>query len=270
MRPACLALQPYIGKLWATSENTLGHQKSQIEAALPTGRAHIVIRLENSPLGILLSPSDKKEQTFKSSILGGVRSMSYYKNASGASPSVGILLYPGTPDPISGTPAGILSDEHIELELIWGYSNLTVLLDQLNETVELSERLNILENFLVNRLIKQSSAHPAIESALQLMGPFAKVKNLVTRSGLSHRHFIKLFSESVGMTPKSYQRVTRFNYALRMNKMNPILSWADIASESGFTDQSHLDREFSIMAGITPTEYRQLSARSSHHLPWKG
>src|SRR5690606_32517985 len=65
---------------------------------------------------------------------------------------------------------------------------------------------------------------------------------VVARSGYSHRRFIWLFRNAAGMTPKLYCRVLRFQAILKRVATNPSVSWADLAMESGYSDQSHFNR----------------------------
>ena len=125
----------------------------------------------------------------------------------------------------------------------------------------------MIEDFLMRRFPSVRGIHPDIAHALSRFTSGARIADVVSETGFSHRHFIKVFEATVGLTPKRYRRVQRFNHVLNVNKTYPNVSWAEIAAESGFADQAHLNREFVALAGITPTRYRQLSRESTHHLP---
>lgn len=70
--------------------------------------------------------------------------------------------------------------------------------------------------------------------------------------GLSERHLRRVFRAAVGMSPKSFAKLTRFHRALRAARADRRASWATIASASGYYDQAHLIDEFRTIAGVTP------------------
>jgi transcriptional regulator GlxA family with amidase domain len=93
------------------------------------------------------------------------------------------------------------------------------------------------------------------------------VDEVVRSVGLSHRRMIELFREQVGLPPKTYSRVRRFQRALAL--VPTLRSWGDLALTVGYSDQSHLVREFGTLAGMTPGAY--LAVARAHpnprHLP---
>jgi AraC-like DNA-binding protein len=87
------------------------------------------------------------------------------------------------------------------------------------------------------------------------------------RSGYSHRRFAALFREAVGLGPKRYARVLRFEAALARIAADTRPGWAELALDSGYCDQSHFQRDFRALAGITPGRYGDLELRELHHVP---
>ncbi|MGB9177928.1 MAG: AraC family transcriptional regulator [Pyrinomonadaceae bacterium] len=80
------------------------------------------------------------------------------------------------------------------------------------------------------------------------------LENLARIANLSPFHFNRVFSEQFGMPPHSFQtqlRVSRARMLLREGWTIP-----QVASETGFADQSHLNRHFKRLAGVTPGQYR--------------
>jgi transcriptional regulator GlxA family with amidase domain len=97
------------------------------------------------------------------------------------------------------------------------------------------------------------------------------VEEVVGRSGYSHRQFIRLFSQAVGLGPKLYCRLQRFQKTLPM--LQGPLGLAAVAMEAGYSDQPHLNREFREFAGLSPEQYRLARPSSANHVavpPWPG
>ncbi|MNG36878.1 Helix-turn-helix domain protein [compost metagenome] len=59
----------------------------------------------------------------------------------------------------------------------------------------------------------------------------------------------------------------RFDRVLALAADDPARAWADIALAAGYSDQAHLSREFSALAGLSPQAWRQTGAASPRHVP---
>jgi len=84
-------------------------------------------------------------------------------------------------------------------------------------------------------------------------------------SGCSPAQFIARFEKTVGLTPKRYARVLRFNALIQRIAQHRPTDWAQTAVEAGYADQSHLIHEFKRLAGITPAAYRALAPDHPTH-----
>lgn len=83
--------------------------------------------------------------------------------------------------------------------------------------------------------------------------------------GYSQKHFIHLFKQQVGVTPKAFSRIMRFQKTLGAIATAPLLGWAGLAAECGYFDQAHMISEFRALAGMTPVDYqRQASVYPSY------
>ncbi len=77
---------------------------------------------------------------------------------------------------------------------------------------------------------------------------------------------MRLFLQAVGLTPRLYVRVQRFQKVLRlMQQQAPSL--ADIAFEAGYSDQPHFNRDFRSFSGLTPEQYRAAHPVAGNHVP---
>ncbi len=72
----------------------------------------------------------------------------------------------------------------------------------------------------------------------------------------SEKHIRRLFLQYVGTTPKTFSRIVRVNYALRLLNNSPA-HLIDIAMEAGFFDQPHFIHDFKTICGISPQAYIQ-------------
>src|SRR5204863_6694413 len=81
------------------------------------------------------------------------------------------------------------------------------------------------------------------------------VTALAAHVGWSRRHLTSRFTAEFGLGPKAVIRVVRFEYACELFLTRPGKSLAEIAVNAGYYDQSHLTREWSELAGCTPTAW---------------
>jgi AraC-like DNA-binding protein len=117
-----------------------------------------------------------------------------------------------------------------------------------------------LERVLMDRLRANRHLHPVVPYALECFGPDglgASVREVTRRSGLSHRRFLTIFRSEVGLAPKEFCRILRFQHVHAMAQRTGRIDWTEIALKCGFCDQSHLNNEFRRLSGLTPTQYEQ-------------
>lgn len=86
----------------------------------------------------------------------------------------------------------------------------------------------------------------------------ARVEPLMDETGRSRRHVTECFRRQIGLTPKAYARLLRFQYATALLRDGTgRRSLAEVATDAGYYDQSHLTRDFAAFAGMTPGSYAE-------------
>ncbi|MFK8052999.1 MAG: helix-turn-helix domain-containing protein [Woeseiaceae bacterium] len=100
--------------------------------------------------------------------------------------------------------------------------------------------------------------HPLVDAATTLQeDPTRQLSDLTETFGGSQKHLISQFKKFIGITPKQYQRVLRFNSIFAQMQSDQFLSWSDIAYQCGYADQSHFIREFKAFSGFIPEAFLQ-------------
>jgi AraC-like DNA-binding protein len=99
------------------------------------------------------------------------------------------------------------------------------------------------------------AATKAVSIALALKGMIA-VTDLARASDVSTRQLERLFHERVGLSPKQFVRIVRFQEVLRATRAGPDSGWAAVALEHGFYDQAHFINDFKTFVGRTPGEWK--------------
>jgi AraC-like DNA-binding protein len=265
-RPPRPALRPFVRLLWATDGGAGEPGGAGREAVLPTGAMHLVFRTAGGPLRLFEGPGDLAGRTTGGAVVGGARAAPYLREVPAASRSVGAMLEPGAASLLAGVPADALAGRHTPLEDLWGRAASAEAHERLALAPSPAAALELLEALLAARLPRVRGVHPAVAEALALF-PWSAVRRAVERSGVSHRRFIALFRREVGLAPKVYCRVLRFQAAVGLVGAAADGALGDVALRAGYADQAHLGREFRELSGLSPGAYRRLAPANANHVP---
>lgn len=239
-------------------EETPAHARARI---LPSGTVELVFNLRDDEVRLDGPVCRRLSGAVVSGAYGGFLVIDPMQHAS----MIGVHFKPGGAAPFLGTAPGDLTDAHADLEALWGRSAIE-LRERLCAADTPAERFAVLERMLMARLVRAPGRHRAVPTALAAFErPEARVRDVAARVGLSQRRFIQVFAAEVGLTPKLYGRVRRFQRARAMARPGASPDWARIAVECGYFDQAHLIRDFRAFAGFSPVAF--LSHQSERVLP---
>ncbi len=90
------------------------------------------------------------------------------------------------------------------------------------------------------------------------------VAQVAAHIGLSQRRFIEVFRNEVGLTPKAFSRVCRFQHVLGRVETATHVDWTSVAYDCGYFDQAHFIHDFREFAGVSPTRYLRHRASRNH------
>jgi AraC-like DNA-binding protein len=169
--------------------------------------------------------------------------------------AVGVFLRAGRACAITGAPTAELADRSVALDDLWGAAaaGLPAELAAAGEAA----RIDRLESVLLRRLAQA----PAAETALNVSGLAQcilrargrlKIERLAGAAGVSRQHLTRSFREAVGVAPKLFARLARFQAGLAYAGCGAKVDWAQAALELGYADQSHMIAEFREFSSLTP------------------
>lgn len=124
--------------------------------------------------------------------------------------------------------------------------------------------IRLIELFFMQRLIDADCNYQRVQHTIcQIINQSPiEVNTLAENACLGYRQFKRVFTSYVGMSPKEYYRVVRFQRALYLLQNNPGMELVDLAYTCGFHDPSHLVKDFREFSGCSPPQY--LSSRSPY------
>lgn len=131
-----------------------------------------------------------------------------------------------------------------------------VLLDQLRTTSTWEHRFAVVDRFLARRFAESKQRIPAeltwAWDTLEQSHGQVPIRALARAIGWSERHLISQFRVYFGVRPKATARRLRFSYAFDMLSTYPGGDLSTFAAQAGFSDQSHMTREFQTFSGVSP------------------
>jgi AraC-like DNA-binding protein len=257
-------LADFIDKLWLSQGAAPTHQKERL---LPDANVELVINLHQNHIHLYDRNTYRRCGTAPGCIVSGPRSQYFVIDTQDQTATMGVHFRPGGAFPFFRVPPSELADQSVALDALWGTA-AAELRDRLLATPTPLGKFCVLEACLLEQLAKPLERHPAVRFGIQQLGrerrPVAQVVNKV---GFSQRRFIQLFDQQVGLTPKLFCRVSRFQRVVQTAHGAGEIDWADLALDCGYYDQAHFIHDFQSFAGITPATYLLQRTRHLNHVP---
>lgn len=242
------------------------------QTALPTGSVDLTFNLAGDNLRVFEGSDDRVGMNFDGAVVHGAQSRYFVLDARRDVQVVGVHFRPGGGAALLGVSAQELTDRHVALADIWGTRAQTLRL-RLLEAPTPAAKFALLEQEFRGRLQPHPLVHPAISFALRDMQTAPtdlRIAQVQSSTGYSPRRFTTLFTNAVGLTPKLYSRISRLRSVVERVARGGEVAWADLASEYGYYDQSHLTRDFREFSGVTPGEYRPVAPGAALHMELDG
>jgi AraC-like DNA-binding protein len=256
-------LSDFVEVVWLCESYDVPHQKERL---LPDGSVELVINLAEDSIRVYDPHDPEKSYTIPGSVVSGPRSEFFVIDTAGEACTVGLHFKPGGAFPFFRVPVEEMTNESVALECLWGAAAVR-LRERLLAASSSQAKLRVLECCLLEQLSKPLERHAAVAFAVNRLAAGASVSRVVEQTGFSQRRFIQLFSEEVGLTPKLFSRVSRFQKVIRTAHSVDEINWVQVALDCGYYDQPHFVHDFRSFAGITPSEYLLRKTPHVNHVP---
>ena len=236
-------LRPYVRHYWAL-------QSSQAISNLtyPIGCPQIIFH-RKSPLYI----PELDQSQHRLTISGQVNFPSHIQTA-GEVEMIVAVFHPHGLTPLLGFPISEAYNREIS-----GYdagdATLRTFADKIFESDDITECILMIESWLLSRLpiggdtLNLTRIGRSI--SLLLSDTSTRVGRMADTACLGKKQFERIFFSSVGMKPKEYARIVRFQKALHLMQSGES-DFCGISHLCGYSDQSHFIRDFKTYSGLTP------------------
>jgi AraC-like DNA-binding protein len=250
-------LRSWVRSLWYCRAPRFSHGRERV---LPNGCMQIILNLSRNYLTDC-GEDGKGNRRLPRAIVVGTRARYGVVDTADMEEMVGILIEPGGFAELFRERADLFFERSIGLEEVWAGTSLT---DRLCESPTPVEKLRTLEGLLSGRLHSGTRRSEMIDQAMHLFREKGFCVAECARSvGVSERRLSQVFREQVGLSPKMWCRIHRFQTAVRALHNGVDVPWTELALRCGYYDQSHFANDFRAFSGINPTTY------SAHRGPWQ-
>lgn len=238
----CEALKPYVRYYY-----TLKCGSNTNVLTFPLGLPQIIFHFKN-PLYI----PELKEFQSKFTVSGQVNFHSHVVSDGNTDMFVAVF-YPHTLSHFIATPLSAFYNCEIsgfDLES----TDINTVAAQIFDCEDTRARISRLEQFLLSRIINNYPREDMLRAAIQtiLSDPSVSVDRLSSLSSIGRKQFERIFHANIGMNPKEYAVIARFQKSLWLMQQGN-RNFADIAYTSGYADQSHFNRDFKRYSGMAPS-----------------
>jgi AraC-like DNA-binding protein len=265
------ALVPFVSSI-GYAESAFTHGR---ELSLPSGTMHLYVNLDRDEMRVY--PLDGGPAEVCSGIaVRGPSSKPVFVDPADQRRVVWASFRVGGAYPFVPADAAALRDTLVDLADLWGRDG-PVLRERLLSASTPAQRLNELEAALLARARRPLERDGAVVAAAVALHRGATVGAAADRLGWTPRRLGREFATHIGLAPKRFARVRRFQRLVRAAASDAAgpaeltypakPDWARLAVETGYHDQAHLIHDFRDLAGLTPGAYRPRSPGEHNHVP---
>lgn len=245
-----------------------GDITNQIERLLPDGNVVLIIDLTAEPKYIYDDDTHAPVQACRNAWFSGVQSKGLLIPGGQDCDQMVVTFKKGRSFPFLRMPltevAGIVVDTDLVMP---GISSLR---EALLHCRTPRDKVTCAEQFFIREYLGRLEENACVDYAVQriVAEPDAVTMSSLTDDiGYSQKHFIHLFKQHVGVAPKNFLRIMRFNKTLTEISAAQEIDWPALALDCGYYDQSHFIGDFKKFSGYTPEEYLSLPKNFPGYVP---
>lgn len=257
------ALAPYVKQYWAL-ENILKRGESHQQRIVPTGLLELTFYFADRPRSL-----DPRRELLDTTIISGQQNSAYDLSVTGTLDMFSVTFQPEGAMMFFDLPLVELCDQTIPLRYLdqeW----VDRVENGLFEAVGFMAKRQVIEVALGQLLKKNQKALEGnrIQNSIQMISSsrgLVSINTLASKACLSRKQYERVFIANVGISPKRFLRIVRFQHALYQKEHHPSQTFTELAYQCGYYDQSHLIHDFRALSGLSPGEYfAQCDAQSDY------
>lgn len=233
------------------------------ERVLPNGCLQIILNLSREFITDCGEEGTAHEK-YSRGILVGVRDRYQIVDTADMEETAGVVIRPGGFTGLFSERADLLFQRVIALDNLWHEPRLFEYLQNAQTPIQ---KLTCLDNLLAGLAGKRSQRSEITDHALYLL----RVKHLSIADcahsiGISERGLSQIFRQEVGVSPKLWAKIQRFQTVTRALHSGVDIPWAELALSCGYYDQSHFANDFRAFSGLDASSYSKRVNQWQNHV----
>ena len=253
MAPSSAALRPYV---WAYGMTTGRVDAVPLRIPLPARPKQLLTFSFADRFRLLRPGSGPGDSTPRVTAVGPQSSSRAGLSAFGRIDNFTIHFQPSGFNLLFGVPMTELADAAYDAHAVIG-PEVSTLEHELGDIPGFAERIQLIEKRLLPLARCHSHPDAVAVAANRLFASHGihRVSAMATASGLSIRQFERRFLAQVGVPPKLYARIIRFNAVLDHKLQFPSRPWSRIANDHDYYDQMHFVHDCRAFTGEPPSRF---------------
>ncbi|RIA08658.1 AraC family transcriptional regulator [Flavobacteriaceae bacterium MAR_2010_72] len=230
------------------------HSKDKL---LPDCTTNLVINLFETPRYIYDNETLEEKEACYEAWFSGMHTEYLTISSDNESEMLVISFKSGGVFPFINQSVEAFNNSVVAANTVFGDEILDLRQRLINE-IDPDNKIEMAKKWLESRLNEVSFEGEIIQhfvSQIQKSSENINLTELAKKSGYSQKQFIHLFKKYVGLTPKQFHRIVRFNEILNAIFNKERVDWAAFANEFGYYDQAHFIRDFQAFSGHNPKQY---------------
>lgn len=230
---------------------------SRRERYYPTGDLDLIVQLDSPSQSFRVVEGQPAAVSPSSCLAGLIVAPLVIETSVARSRVLGVRLRPAGAFSLFGVPLHELTGTAVDLRDVIGGSQARRLAERLAEAGSDEACLRLLGRWIVDRLAGRPGTDPCVGyavSEIERTGGTLPIADVLTRLGVSPKRLASLFEQQVGVKPKLYSRIVRFQgLVAALPTADGALSQTAIAH--GYYDHSHMNADFREFAGMSPVQF---------------
>ncbi len=246
-------LEKYIEAVFYMKGFTPDHS---MERVVPTGHVFMIFELDDIPRNTYDNETLKPNGFFRQAWISGMHKNFISISAHMDSEMLVVQFKSAGAYPFFHFPLLDVSEKVVSAEECLG-SEIIELRNDILKAEDHHAKMTLVIDWLVKRFDEQLAPSEDLLGFIDRLQlePVSKFNEIIKTYPYTQKQLIQHFKKYVGITPKIYQRILRFNEILKLIQDKEKISWADVAYSCDYADQSHFIKEFVLFSGFNPQEF---------------
>jgi len=230
-----------------------GKSFGAVQKLIPDGKTDLLLNFDTC---LYAYESPGKKSFFSESIIQGIRTAPYKFEFGEQVKLLGIRFLPFGLYALFGIAEKEITDYFTEASAIAG-TGLKDTEEKVYKEPDVERKFRIVEKWLMECLHKRENKCANITDKIRTISSSNGLEKLskICSNEANYKKVQRIFRDYIGISPKLYARMVRFENIHNELRACKTPDWMDIVTRYNFFDQSHLVKEFKFFSGTTPNEF---------------